>query len=252
MRCYTIIELQIHFKFTLKRIIEVEEESMMNILLLEDEQIISDVIFEYLKEENIEMENVKSGEGAIEKLRHVKYDLAILDIMVSGELSGIDVLRWIRYQNINLPVIMLSALSDEDTQVEAFDEDADDYVTKPFSPRLLLRRIEAVVKRHQIAQMNIEHTVSTEALVASLESYQFFYYGKSLHFTLSEFMLFHAMYQHPGRIFTRDQLLDVIYRDDVFPSDRVIDAHIKNIRKKLPCDVIRTCKGIGYTYEEEK
>lgn len=220
----------------------------MKILLLEDEQIIRDVVSEYVQDANMEMVSVATGEDAIKCLKRELYDIAILDIMVPGALDGMDVLRWIRQEALALPVIMLSALGDEQTQLEAFDIDVDDYVTKPFSPRLLLRRIEAVLKRHQaLPQVILDENFQ---LVAEIDSYQFFYRGKSIGFTLTEFMLFYTMYQHPNVVFTRDHLLDVIYRDDVFPNDRVIDAHIKNIRKKLPLNVITTCKGIGYKYEE--
>lgn len=229
-------------------IIKVEEASM-RILLLEDEIIISDVVSEYLYDACIEVDVVITAKEAIRNLQTNDYEMAILDIMVPGSLNGVDVLKWIRSERLEIPVIMLSALSDEKTQVEAFDYDADDYVTKPFSPKLLLKRVEAAQRRYRVLaekEMQLQQDIGLELME---DAYQFFYQGQSLNLTLTEYMILHAMYQNKQMIFTRDHLLDIIYRDDIFPSDRIIDAHIKNIRKKLPIDVIKTCKGIGYKYE---
>ncbi|MGL4663126.1 MAG: response regulator transcription factor [Culicoidibacterales bacterium] len=221
----------------------------MNILLLEDEKIIRDVILEYMHESGFDADCASNAKEALMYLETRPYDVAILDIMLPGEQSGLDVLKWIRSQNMQIPVIMLSALSDEKTQVEAFDYTADDYVTKPFSPQLLLKRMEAAIRRYRTLSNITTDTYGKDGLELVEDAYQFFYRGKSLELTLTEFLILNTLYQNQKMIFTRDHLLDVIYREDEFPNDRIIDAHIKNIRKKLPIDVIHTCKGIGYRYE---
>lgn len=221
----------------------------MNILLVEDEKIIREVVTEYVIEAQMKIDCAASGDEAVEYLKANTYDVAILDIMLPGEMSGLDILKWIRNANMNIPVIMLSALSDEKTQVEAFDDMADDYITKPFSPQLLMKRIEAAIRRYSVLADRHVMSEMGDGLVLVEEAYQFFYQGKSLDLTLTEFLILNTLYQNQKMVFTRNHLLDIIYRDDVFPNDRIIDAHIKNIRKKLPVDVIHTCKGIGYTYE---
>lgn len=222
----------------------------MKVLIVEDEEIIQNVIEAYAKASGYQVSVVDSFDMAIQALNSETFDIAILDIMLVGDKTGLDILSYIRENKIELPVIMLSALSDEKTQIEAFDGLADDYVTKPFSPKLLMKRVEVVIRRFKSQTATLMRQESNREKKLVEEVYQFFYEGKSLGLTLTEFMLLSVMYRHPKQIFTRDHLLEIIYKDDVFPSDRIIDAHIKNIRKKLPIDCITTVKGIGYKYEE--
>lgn len=224
----------------------------MNILLVEDEKIIREVVTEYITEAQMMLDCAVDGDEAIACLKVNSYDVVILDIMLPGEMSGLDILKWIRSVPMNIPVLMLSALSDEKTQVEAFDDMADDYITKPFSPHLLMKRIEAAIRRYRVLSDAQVISEIGDGLVLMEEAYQFFYQGESLDLTLTEFLILNTLYQNQNIVFTRDHLLDIIYRDDAFPNDRIIDAHIKNIRKKLPVDVIHTCKGIGYTYEVKR
>jgi DNA-binding response OmpR family regulator len=139
---------------------------------------------------------------------------------------------------------MLTALGDESNQLEAFNRLADDYIIKPFSPLVLLKRIEAVLRRTKIKPE------LTNGLEVRQENFQVYYNQQSLQLTVTEFLIFEAMYQHPKRVYTRNHLLEIIAPDDFMVNDRVIDAHIKNLRKKLPVEVIRTVIGMGYCYEE--
>lgn len=217
---------------------------MTRILLLEDEAVIREVVSEYLVMAGYQVEATEDGQAALDALAEASFDLAILDIMVPGP-SGLEVLAFIRQHQPALPVIMLSALEDEKTQIDDFNLFADDYVTKPFSPILLLKRIKTILHRR------VETTVTSGALelVCDESAYQAFYSGRSLELTLSEFGLLLALYQRPQQVFTREQLIEAIYQGDYYGSDRVIDSHMKNLRKKLPKPYIKTIIGVGYQFD---
>lgn len=214
------------------------------ILYLEDELTIASVTIEYMKMKEYQVTHVTDGESAIERLKEEKFSLVILDIMVPGT-SGLEVLAYIHQKELGTPVIMLSVLEDEGTQINAFNLFADDYITKPFSPILLLKRIEAVLRRKEGVR---DHSLTSGIELREL-SYEVWFNNQSLHFTVTEYLLFQLLYQHPTQVFTREQLLNHVFADDYYPNDRVIDAHIKNIRKKLPENVIKTVIGLGYQYE---
>lgn len=216
----------------------------MQILYLEDEQTIAEVTSEYMKMKGYQVTHVMDGEAALKQLKLSEFDLAILDIMVP-EISGLEVLAYIQREGLELPVIMLSALEDEGTQINAFNLFADDYITKPFSPILLLKRIEAVLRRKNVVkEVKLSQGIELREL-----AYEVWYDNHSLRFTVTEFLLFQLLYQHPTQVFTREQLLNHVFADDYYPNDRIIDAHIKNIRKKLPENLIKTVIGLGYQYE---
>lgn len=214
------------------------------ILLLEDEVVIRDVVSEYLRIAGYTVHESKDGRAALDALDAQSFDLAILDIMVP-EPSGLEVLAHIRKQYPAMPVIMLSALEDEKTQIDAFNLYADDYVTKPFSPILLLKRMHTILHR----RLDTAPRSEARKLVCDAEAFQAFYGAKSLDLTLSEFALLQTLMNRPQRVFTREQLIEAIYQGDYYGSDRVIDSHIKNLRKKLPKDYIRTVIGVGYQFD---
>ncbi|QIK70819.1 response regulator transcription factor [Erysipelothrix sp. HDW6C] len=215
---------------------------MINILYLEDEANIRDVTHEYLIMKQYNVDLAVDGNEALALLATHSYDIAILDIMVPY-VSGLEVLTKISESHPNTATIMLTALGDETNQIEAFNRHADDYMIKPFSPLLLLKRIEAILRR-------VGSAVQETGLVVKNESYQVYYNQKSLNLTVTEFLLYQIMASYPGRVYTREQLLDVIAPDDYMVSDRVVDAHVKNLRKKLPLPVIKTVVGIGYQFVE--
>lgn len=215
---------------------------MTRILYLEDEDNIRDVTQEYLLMKQYHVDGAATGSQALELLKQHVYDMVILDIMVP-DVSGLDVLQYVTTHFPDTATIMLTALGDEKHQVQAFNLKADDYMIKPFSPLLLLKRIEAILRRSRNA-------VYERGLVCKPESYQVFYDQRSLNLTVTEFLLFEALYSQPKRVFTREQLLHRIAPDDFMVNDRVVDAHIKNLRKKLPFPRIRTVIGAGYQYSE--
>ncbi|WP_207204774.1 response regulator transcription factor [Miniphocaeibacter massiliensis] len=215
------------------------------ILFLEDDLNIREVLTEYIKLADMEITSVENGKNAIEELEANKFDIAILDIMVP-ELSGLEVLEYIRGKNFEMGVIMLTALGDEKTQIEAFNTYADDYIVKPISPILLIKRIETLYRRLNFKNNTKENT---KGLFIDKDKYQAFFNGESLNLTVSEFLLLETLYSLPEVVFTREQLIYQIFNEDYIGNDRIIDSHIKNLRKKLPENHIKTVIGVGYKFE---
>ena len=216
----------------------------MNILFLEDEPTIREVLTEYMKIQGYSVICAEDGERALVLLQSQAFDMAVLDIMVP-KVSGLEVLQYIKENHADMATIMLTALDDEKTQVQAFNFYADDYVIKPVSPIILLKRMETILRRVKRSEPRQD-----TGLVIQDDSYQAFYDGKSLELTLSEFLLLQVLVREPKRAFTREQLILKIFNEDYVGNDRIIDAHVKNLRKKLPEDCIKTVIGVGYQFRE--
>ena len=217
------------------------------VLFLEDEPTIREVLKEYMKISGYDVTEVDDGNKALELLRVQPYDLAILDIMVPG-ISGLEVLSAIKDQLPNLATIMLTALEDEKTQVDAFNRYADDYVIKPVSPIILLKRMETILRRVKAADSTRDNK---RGLWFDEEGYSVQFQGKTLPLTVSEYLLLLSLWKEPHRVFNREQLILKIYNEDYIGNDRIIDAHVKNIRKKIPVSCIKTVIGIGYQFDVE-
>lgn len=215
----------------------------MNILILEDQHTMREILAEYIKTAGYTVFEAEDGQQAIDILDKEDISLAVLDIMVP-KINGIDVLKHI-HATRPIPTIMLTALEDEQMQITAFNAMADDYVIKPASPIILIKRIEAILRRGK--QQSSEH----KGLYLDKKAYMASYNGQDLHLTVSEFLLLNALYEARGKVLNREQLIFAIYENDYFGSDRVIDSHVKNIRKKLPEDLIITVSGVGYKFKEE-
>ena len=218
----------------------------MRILFLEDEPAIREVLTEYMKMQDYQVTPVENGDDALALLKKEHFDMAVLDIMVPGA-KGLDVLSFIKGNSSDTATIMLTALGDEKTQIEAFNLYADDYVIKPVSPLILLKRMETILRRVKRENVSIE-----KGLVLQEDSYQAFYDGKPLSLTLTEYLLLQTLKNEPNRAFTREQLILRIFNEDYVGNDRIIDAHVKNLRKKLPGDYIKTVIGVGYQFQREK
>ncbi len=216
----------------------------MRILFLEDEPTIREVLTEYMKIQGYEVTCAEDGEQALAFLKDKTFDMAVLDIMVP-KVSGLEVLAYIKEHKPELATIMLTALDDEKTQVQAFNLYADDYVIKPVSPIILLKRMETILRRVKGTEIQME-----KGLTLHDDAYQAFYNGVSLELTLSEFLLLQVLEKEPNRAFTREQLILRIFNEDYVGNDRIIDAHVKNLRKKLPGNYIKTVIGIGYQFQE--
>ena len=180
----------------------------MQILFLEDEPTIREVLTEYMKMQNYDVICAGDGKEALEYLKTGHFDMAVLDIMVP-KVSGLDVLAYIKEHKPEMATIMLTALGDEKTQVQAFNLYADDYVIKPVSPIILLKRMETILRRVKRTEQREE-----KGLVLHEESYQAFYDGAALELTLSEFLLLQVLEGEPNRAFTREQLILRIFNED--------------------------------------
>ena len=213
------------------------------ILLVEDEPALRTGTEQFLRQRGFTVVTATSGEEALKKFTQV--DVIILDIMLPG-VSGIETLHQIR-QTSDVPVLMLTALHDEPTQVASFDELADDYMNKPFSLVILEKRIRALLRRQQ----QPTKTLWRRGLASvDFAAYQGFYDDNDAHLKPTEVQLLKLLVDNPNMVWSRQTIIDKLWRDDEMPFDRVIDVYIKNLRKKLHLDCIITVKGVGYRYEE--
>ncbi|MDI9469145.1 MAG: response regulator transcription factor [Bacillota bacterium] len=248
--------------------IQDSEAQAARILFLEDDPTIRAVLSEYMLVAGYEVTAVSRADEAVALLDGTDtFDLAILDIMVPGG-SGLDVLGEIRHRRLPMGTIMLTALGDEPTQLDAFNRQADDYVVKPVSPLLLLKRMETILRRLRWARdpdaADAAATLAAPATAAApapapaaaaprleldAEGWQARYDGRVLPLTVSEFLLLQTLMTQPQRVFTREQLILAIYDDSYAGNDRIIDSHVKNLRKKLPAPCIRTVIGVGYQFD---
>ncbi|MCI9337885.1 MAG: response regulator transcription factor [Lachnospiraceae bacterium] len=220
------------------------KERKYNVLFLEDEPTIREVLTEYMSVSGYHVTEADRGDTAVRLVGEQDFDLAVLDICVPGA-DGFEVLKAIRNSGKDMAVIMLTALEDEQTQVKAFNLYADDYVIKPVSPIILLKRMETILRR--TAGSGAEQD-SDQGLVLREEAYCAYYQGRKLPLTLSEYLLLQTLMQQPNRVFTREQLILSIFNEDYIGNDRIIDAHVKNLRKKLPVPCVRTVIGVGYQF----
>ncbi len=217
---------------------------MYNILVVEDDRNTNQVICEFLKDSGYRVTASFDGGAAVDLFFENQYDLVILDIMLPRK-TGMEVLKEIRGVS-NVPVIMLTALADEYTQIKSFDLQADEYVTKPFSPIVLVKRAAALLRRsHPIDKTTVEF----ETITADFSSYTVAKNGKQIPLTTKEMEILRVLIENQGTVLSRLQILDSVWSFDSDISDRIVDTHIKNLRKKLDCHSIRTVKGIGYKFE---
>ena len=219
----------------------------INILIVEDEKEIREGVSEYLSEVGYNVISAEDGMQAIELFKNSKIDLVILDIMLP-KANGFVVLNKIR-QESNVPVIMLTAMSDDYTQIMSFDEEADDYITKPFSIIVLHKRIEALLRRGVKVSENKKWFYGD--IEIDFEGYSARKNGENIDLKPKEIKLIELLLKYEGKVLTRAQILDNLWSIEESPNDRVIDVYIKNIRKKLLLDCIVTVKGIGYKFEEQ-
>ncbi len=219
----------------------------INILIVEDEKEIREGVSEYLAEVGYSVISAEDGMQAIELFKNNKIDLVILDIMLP-KANGFVVLNKIR-QESNVPVIMLTAMSDDYTQIMSFDEEADDYITKPFSIIVLHKRIEALLRRGVKVSENKKWFYGD--IEIDFEGYSARKNGENIDLKPKEIKLIELLLKYEGKVLTRAQILDNLWNIEESPNDRVIDVYIKNIRKKLLLDCIVTVKGIGYKFEEQ-
>jgi DNA-binding response OmpR family regulator len=229
---------------------------MKTILVVDDERKIVDLARDYLEHAGFAVVTAADGQAAIDAVQRRHPDLVVLDLGLPG-LDGLDVTRRIR-RDSNLPVIMLTARDDELDKLLGLELGADDYLTKPFSPRELVARVRAVLRRVDAgSRASDEEIVRAGDLTLDVPRMRAEIHGRTIDLTPTEFQLLAALARQPGRIFTRSQLLDAVHGVAFESYERAIDTHVKNIRRKLEPDpqrpaLILTVYGVGYRFVDDR
>ena len=217
---------------------------MKKILIVEDEPEIRQLLASYLINEGYSVSEAEDGVAAIELFSKEKFDLLILDIMIP-KIDGYGVCEFVKKQS-NVPVIFLSALGDEKSMVKGYDSLADDYVTKPFSMPVFLRKVKAVLRRDPSAPAEEHSKFIYKDIVMIPDMMKVTVSGKDVELTSKEFDILLTLIKNPGRIYTRELLLEMLWDYDSLVDERIVDSHIKNLRHKIGEGVIETVRGRGY------
>ncbi|MCJ8307499.1 MAG: response regulator [Rhizobiaceae bacterium] len=224
-----------------------------HIIVIEDETTLAGVIKDYLVDAEMKVTLLHDGTAAVQTILGVQPDLVVLDIMLPGK-DGITICREVRAQS-EVPIIMETAKVDEIDRLLGLELGADDYLCKPFSPRELVARVKAVLRRTRAVGSNdAPDTSGSDRLQLDEEKWLTRLDGTSINLTRREFQLLLVLQKSSGRVYSRAQLLDAVFHDDADVFDRTIDSHIKNLRQKLKqvasdFDPIRSVYGVGYAYE---
>ena len=222
------------------------------ILVVEDEKAIADILEFNLKKEGYEVVCAYDGEDGLGKATTEQPDLILLDVMLP-KLDGFEVCKGVR-RGSNVPIIMLTARSEDIDKILGLEYGADDYITKPFNPLELVARVKAVLRRYEPKQEEDKNVLKFDGLEINLSNYSVSYNGKSLDFPPKEFELLSFLAQHPNRVFTREQLLDRIWGYEYVGDTRTVDVHVKRIREKLNTEDewgIRTVWSVGYKFGQK-
>lgn len=222
---------------------------MQRILVVEDDMDIQELLKNFLQEVGYEIILAGDGAEALSLFSASPFDLVLLDVMLP-KIDGFVVCELIRKQS-QVPIIMLTALSGEEEQIRGLDLQVDDYITKPFSMPILIRKIAAVLRRSGGPQDKEHKTIAYQNLVLDCDNYTAAVDGDEYELTQREFEVLKELLTHQGRILTRQNLLDRLWRYDFYGDERVVDTHIKNLRKKLGIAFIKTVRGVGYRIDKE-
>lgn len=224
------------------------------ILICDDQQVIHDTLGAYLESENYSYVSAFDGEQALELIDKENPDLVILDLMMPKK-SGIDVCREVRAKS-KVPIIMLTAKGEEIDRILGLELGADDYIIKPFSPREVIARIKAVLRRINEQPIDDSKTLRYDRLEMNLANYEVIIDGKLVPFTPKEVEVLYLLAKTPGRVYTREQILENVWGYDYYGDTRLVDTQIKRIRQKLPhenCSFsIKSIYGVGYKFEVKK
>ncbi|WP_119394741.1 response regulator [Salinibius halmophilus] len=221
----------------------------MNLLIVEDEVSLAEVERDYLLASGYDVEMVHHGDHALSALEQTRYDLVVLDLMLPGT-DGIEICKQMQAIAPQTAIIMTTARVEEVDRLLGLELGADDYLCKPFSPRELVARVKAILRRARL----LGEPVSTQGLTLNEGQLTVSWQGKQAQLTAVEFNILSTLIAHPGRIYSRDQLMDHAYSDQRVVSDRTIDSHVKKLRKKIEQIApeqafIRSVYGAGYQYD---
>lgn len=217
------------------------------VLIADDEPDILEIIGFNLQQEGYEVVTAKNGDDAIEKAKKTKPELIILDIMMPGK-NGIEVCNLLRMMPDfkETLIVFLTAMSDESTEIKGLETGADDYLTKPISPKVLLSKVNALFRRLHKEEST---TIKVGDMEIDREKYLVKFNSEDITLARKEFELLALLASKPGKVFLRNEILNQIWGTEVIVGDRTIDVHIRKIRQKLGLDCITTVKGVGYKFE---
>lgn len=224
------------------------EPSPRKILIADDEPDILEIISYNLNREGYQVATAKDGDDALTKARLLKPELIILDIMMPKK-TGVEVCEILRGQQAfkNTLIIFLTALSDESSQIRGLELGADDYISKPVSPKVLLSKVNSLFRRIHAEENGLP--VRVGGLEIDPVKYEVTIEGKPVVLAKKEFELLYMLASKPGRVFLRNEILNQVWGNDVIVGDRTIDVHIRKVRQKLGVDCITTVKGVGYKFD---
>ncbi len=224
------------------------------ILIVEDEEDILELIRYNLAKEGYQIDGVMSGEAALRQIKRNTYNLLVLDLMLPG-VDGLDVCKMLKRDpsTAEIPVIILTAKGEEADIVVGLELGADDYITKPFSPRILIARIKAVLRRRQPQEHEHPAVITVRDLQIDVVRYKVSVEGKPIQLTTTEFGILLFLAKRPGWVFTRYQIVDAVKGEEYIVTDRAVDVQIAGLRKKLGplSDYIETVRGVGYRFKDE-
>ena len=217
------------------------------ILLVDDEEDILEFLSYNLKKEGFRIDTANNGISALKKLEKSKPDLIILDVMMP-EMDGIEVCEKIREQENfdDVLILFLTARSEEYSELAGFSAGADDYITKPIKPKLLVSRVNAILKRKR--KKKNDGPIKIGNIHINKSNHKLLYSGKEIYLARKEFNLLYYLMTVPGKVFTREEIISTIWKDAIV-GDRTIDVHIRKIREKIGSQHIKTIKGIGYKFD---
>jgi two-component system response regulator VanR len=233
------------------QIIDLEDEKdlkMPNILIIEDEPKIQEILTEFLTDYGYNTDSAANGLEGLSLIKQNKYDLVLLDIMMP-KIDGFVTLELIR-QTYDVPVIIITALETDDNQIKAFDLKADDYITKPFNMNLVIRRINAVLRRKQPDFTVTENILSHKNVILDTKACTVRVSGDLIPITYKEYEICKLFLENKNRVFSRDYLLQNLWGYDFVGDDKAVNNHIMRLRKKLGEDFIVTVRGMGYKIAE--
>lgn len=216
------------------------------ILVVEDDQEIRELIKQFLMTQQYSVEVASDGIEGMKQFNKQSFDLILLDVMMPN-LNGFEVAKMIRSVS-NVPIILLTALEEEQDQLKGFDLGIDDYITKPFSFHVLIRRVEAVLRRSKDQGTN--NGLVFKEVQVDCDAYKVYVNEVEIPLTTKEFEIVQLLVQNEKKVLTRESIVEKVWGYDYYGETRVIDTHIKNIRKKLDIPYIKTVKGIGYKIDE--
>ncbi len=224
------------------------ENELKKILIADDEPDILEIIGFHLEKEGFITYKAVDGNDAIAKAQKLLPDLIILDVMMPYK-SGIEVCTILR-QNQQLkdkPIILLTAISDEQTHIKGLESGADDYVNKPISPKVLVSRVNSLFRRTK--NIESDKTIEIGGIIIDPVKFTVVINNKNIVLAKKEFELLRLLASKPGRVFLRDEILQMVWGNDVIVGDRTIDVHVRKVRQKMEVDCIATVKGVGYKFE---